>query len=456
MICLEKMDIGGVETFVVNQITALLKKNINVVVLAKHGIYTDVLKEMKVKVINHDFNLENNINVQDVKKAYCIIKENNITQVYINQFPCINTIVPACLMAKIPYVAYVHSTLKAFENENINENVYEWYKYHFPIFAFLFSIYFKYASKIVTITLDSKNYLMQKFNLSESNIVVIPNSINFEKYKSENDIKKIKKILLVSRLSSEKIDSIKSALKLFQVLTVNSNKYELKIVGDGDKRYYVEKLVEELNIKENVIFVGAVSNVDYYIQNSDAVIGVDRCILEAIAMKRLAIISSYNGCLDIVTPENLDLYINENFSGKSIENSNVNKFSKIIDNLKIKDALSIVNRNYNLIKNKLDINKNIFMLEDNIEFLIDDFYIDFIILLNNIFLEKSNLQLEYNELLNKHKILEEDRKNIIENKNNLIKQKQEEIDKLNIKLQSIYSSRSYKYINKLKTLIKKK
>ena len=451
MICLEKMDIGGVETFVVNQITALLNKKINVVVLAKHGIYTNILKEMNVKFINYEFRLENNINVLDVKKVYSIIKENNVTQVCINQFPCINTIVPACLIAKIPYVAYVHSTLKAFENENINENVYEWYKYHFPVFASLFPIYFKYASKIVTITPDSKNYLMQKFNLSENNVVVIPNSINFEKYKSKNDIKEIKKLLLVSRLSSEKIDSIKSALKLFQVLTVNNNKYELKIVGDGDKRNYIEQLVENLNIKENVSFVGAVSNVDYYIQNSDVVIGVDRCILEAIAMKRLAVISSYDGCLDIVTPENLELFINENFSGKSIGITNVNEFCEIIDNLNIKETLSMVNENYNIIKNKLDINKNIFMLEDNMEFSIDEF----IIILNNIFLEKSNLQLEYNVLLEKYKILEDEKKKIIENNNNLIKQKQQEIDELNIKLQSIYSSRSYKYINKLKTLMKK-
>ena len=39
LICLERLDIGGVETAVINQTIALIKKGINVVILAKEGIY---------------------------------------------------------------------------------------------------------------------------------------------------------------------------------------------------------------------------------------------------------------------------------------------------------------------------------------------------------------------------------------------------------------------------------
>lgn len=41
LICLEKLDIGGVETSVYNQSIAFKEKGYNVVVLAKNGIYTE-------------------------------------------------------------------------------------------------------------------------------------------------------------------------------------------------------------------------------------------------------------------------------------------------------------------------------------------------------------------------------------------------------------------------------
>ena len=43
LICLERLDIGGVETFVLNQATVLLSKGHTVVILAKKGLYTEKL-----------------------------------------------------------------------------------------------------------------------------------------------------------------------------------------------------------------------------------------------------------------------------------------------------------------------------------------------------------------------------------------------------------------------------
>ena len=44
MICLEKLDIGGVETSVLSQAQAIIKKGHNVIVLCKRGIYTQKCK----------------------------------------------------------------------------------------------------------------------------------------------------------------------------------------------------------------------------------------------------------------------------------------------------------------------------------------------------------------------------------------------------------------------------
>lgn len=47
LICLEKLDIGGVETAVLNQATNWIELGYHVVILAKKGIYTPVLEKRR-------------------------------------------------------------------------------------------------------------------------------------------------------------------------------------------------------------------------------------------------------------------------------------------------------------------------------------------------------------------------------------------------------------------------
>ena len=68
--------------------------------------------------------------------------ENEVSHVIVNQFPCINDVVFACLMKKIPYTVYLHITYKSFENENVNNSVYEYFKNNFKMFKKYFEIIF--------------------------------------------------------------------------------------------------------------------------------------------------------------------------------------------------------------------------------------------------------------------------------------------------------------------------
>lgn len=61
LICLNKLDIGGIETAVVNQTIEMLKRGYKVVILAKKGIYVDkVIKEGAI-FIEFDFEIINRI-----------------------------------------------------------------------------------------------------------------------------------------------------------------------------------------------------------------------------------------------------------------------------------------------------------------------------------------------------------------------------------------------------------
>ena len=472
LICLERLDIGGVETAVINQTIALIKKGINVVILAKEGIYKQKIVEIGAKFINWNFNIKNNISYEKIKNVIEIMHENEVSHVIVNQFPCINDVVFACLMKKIPYTVYLHTTYKSFENENVNNNVYEYFKNNFKMFKKYFEIMFKYASQIVAITPIAKEYLIKKYNIAENKIIVIPNSIDIESFHAKNKITKISNFLLISRISEEKMESIKEAISFFDfyVRKYKNEKHTLKIIGDGNKKEEILKYINNFKLDDKIEFIGSVSNVKEYIENSDVVLGIDRCLLEAISMKRIAIICGYDGLKGVVNSDNINLCIDENFSGRLLKNVIQEKLASYINNMSKKDINNLVEYNFKVCNEKLDITKNIYFLDNvvkqNYELAIDDIWkiIDFATIMLDF--EKDNiekLKLNIWELNNKYNYIISDKDKIINRKEEIINRKEEiindkqlEIDKLNIELQSIYSSRSYKAIQKIKKIFNKK
>lgn len=57
LICLGKLDIGGVQTVVINQVEKLIELGNKVVVMAKEGAYSQIVEEKGAIVINFDFEL---------------------------------------------------------------------------------------------------------------------------------------------------------------------------------------------------------------------------------------------------------------------------------------------------------------------------------------------------------------------------------------------------------------
>ncbi len=61
LICLGKLDIGGVQTVVVNQVEKMIELGNKIVVMAQNGIYSSIVKEKGAIVIDFDFELCNRI-----------------------------------------------------------------------------------------------------------------------------------------------------------------------------------------------------------------------------------------------------------------------------------------------------------------------------------------------------------------------------------------------------------
>lgn len=364
LIALDILDIGGVETFVCNQSVAMKKKGYNVHILSKKGVFTEVLQEKDINCIEFDFVDKNYYDFDKIEKILEIFEKYNIKEVHINQFSAMNVLMPACLIANIPYIVYLHMASGIIDNEKLN--AYNYYESHFCTYTENFKLLFKYAYKIVAITPDIKDYTIKRFGIEDkSKCIVIPNSINFDEYKTKNKVNQIKNILIVSRISFEKLNVIINGIKLYQEIKQKSKeKVKLTIAGDGKETATVKEYIKYNRIQD-ITFLGKVSDISKVLEKHDLLIGVDRCVLEAITMKRLAVVSGYDGFKGLLKNEITTQEIEENFCGKNLKERTIEDVANEIVSLKQNEIENIVEENYKQIRQKLDINKNVYIADQD-------------------------------------------------------------------------------------------
>ena len=147
LIALERLDVGGIETFVLNQTRALIKKGKKVVLLAKNGRYSRTFESLGAKI--YEFEYKDCIYFEQEKISYVknIIEKNKISEVHVHQFPCMNTIMPACIETNTPYIAYCHMT-SGIINDPVN-NAYDYFERQYITYKKKLNMYFKYATKMM-------------------------------------------------------------------------------------------------------------------------------------------------------------------------------------------------------------------------------------------------------------------------------------------------------------------
>ena len=430
MLCLNQLGIGGIETAVLSQTSQLIKKGYKVVVLAKNGIYKEQFEKVGATCIDFEFIIQNEVDTTKIQHICDIIKKYNIEQVNIHQIDCISVVFPACVFCKVPYVAYIHSEIKG---------TYDWFEKNYLSYNIMFNLYFELAQKIITITEAVKEENKTKYNIQDNKYLVMKNSIDFDNFNGKKNPEKIEKILLISRLCTEKLDSIKNAIAMFRIYNEKHPNSVLTIAGDGEKRKEVEEWIED--IKKSVIMLGQINNVAEIMAENDMVIGMGRCILEAVAMKKIALISSYNGIKCILTPDIIEKVANTNFAAIDFETIEERKIVDLVEKLNQDDIDKIVK------ENSYD---SIYIIKESKMKNCSKEFIESIIELQNLYV-KTNEQLHENYrknedakqwLINQSKIRQQE----LESRINKLK---EENNELNSKLEKIYNSRFYKIYHKL-------
>lgn len=353
LMCLQQMDIGGVETAVLTMCKGYVRAGCNVFVAAKRGVYVDQLEKIGVKFYEIEYEFLNSFPLERKQELYKFCKDNKINEIYIHQYPCVLYWLPVCLEYNIPYVAYVHSIVPGAP---------EWFMKDFPIYKSVLPIFFANASKVICIAPNTKEEIESLFDVPKDRYMIIPNSLNLSDFDCKKSSGNIKTFGMAARFSEEKIVSLKKGIDLFLKYLESNPGCELLIAGDGEKRQEIEEYSKNMNIK----FLGSVSDMKSFYEKIDVFMGVDRCILESIACKRLSIICGYNGSANLLDSNNIIDASKFNFSGKNLfdDDEIIDKLSSLKQN----DYDTIVNNNYKFIDKNYSIDNNLYNEEFNSNF----------------------------------------------------------------------------------------
>lgn len=199
-------------------------------------------------------------------------------------------------------------------------------------FSFLSVLTLKRADAIIAITDQTKKHLVT-LGVDRKKIFVIPPGIDTSKYERSRHNNTTIEILNVNYLTERKhVDDI---LKAMKIITQNSKKYHLTIVGDGPQRNKLESYVKNNKLSKFVTFVGSVphTKIKKYYQKADVFVNMSDAetfattALEAMA-SGLAMVNSRVGGFEDVIENGKNGYIVEIGDYKALADTLLHKISK--------------------------------------------------------------------------------------------------------------------------------
>jgi len=305
--------VGGAETHVEALIKALSEHTI--ILAVNRGSNTEKLQKIRQEFANVEI-VEvqaRGINVfqwmMDLYKLVNLIKNNYIEIVsaqqrnagiwgyFLNQY------------TGVPFVVTMHDP---------------WHR------AFIKKIYAKLFPKIIVVSKNLTDILVNNFGFKQDQIKFINNGIDFAKFVPQNQ-KRVRNMLGLSQNSKiilhvSRLSNIKGAVSLalidsMEYVLRQDKEVKLIIIGEGPLRAELDRKAKIWNEKyQNTIEVkDFTDDISAWYNAADVVVGEGRVAIEAMACER-PIVAIRNGeqFLGAVTAENIANAIEVNFDGKQL------------------------------------------------------------------------------------------------------------------------------------------
>ncbi len=167
------------------------------------------------------------------------------------------------------------------------------------------------GSKIIAVGKNVKKNLVEQFKIKEKNITVIYNSIEEEDilYEDIHQIYKLKQegnfiVGNIGRLSKQK--GMKYFIEAANEIIKTHNKIRFFIIGDGEERETLKKLIEKYNLNEYIVMLGYRSDIGNIIRQLDVLVlsslweGLPLTPIEAFSLGKTVIATEVDGTPEII------------------------------------------------------------------------------------------------------------------------------------------------------------
>ena len=365
------LGMGGAEVIIIQYIKALgsRKYNHHIYCFGNSGPVKEKLEELKVfvyfgkkrKSIKNPikFTVSTMVLIKDLLK---FIKKNKI-QIIQSHLRHANILAVAVgKLSRIPVFPTIHNTKEFIDRRNkfdprviINKVAYK--------------ISLRLADRIIAVSYEIKKIVKKHLNICDSNIIVVKNGITLKNIETNEYPKNVLfeastafKILSVGRLTHQK--AMEVLVKATDQLLKNGiNDFLIIIVGEGEQRMILTKMIEDLSIQKYIKLVGIHSDVMGLMKEADIFVmpsryeGLSIAMIEAMACGLPIIASDAPG---------INTYIKNGINGLLFPIGDHKALSKNItilgNNKKLRKKLSIEGKKY--FNSEFNMRKNIISLEN--------------------------------------------------------------------------------------------
>ena len=362
LFAINSIDKGGAETHLVNLISGLLEKRINVSIFytkKDNEFFKKKLETLNVKIFKKKEKI--NLNVVNFFLDFLYLRKlilqlnPNIIHVHLPYMELLTFLFLKTLKKKYKFIITKHVDSSLFDGSNRQQESF--------IGSFIGNLIYSRAKKIIAISQAVKKYVIDNYNnINVKNIAVIRYGIEYKilsSYTKTLNIFKKKYNLqgyyvlgVAARLVRQK--SIDFLIKSFSEYNKNFNpKSKLLIAGKGPLKKELEELVASLNLKKSVKFLGFQSDINTFYRSIDVFCltssyeGLGLAILEALACKKPIITSNCSAMPEI---------IKQNKNGLLVDHLNIGQLVKAIQALEDPKLRNKISFNSNkLLKEKFSL-----------------------------------------------------------------------------------------------------
>ena len=342
------MNLGGAETFIMNVYRKIDKEKIQFdFLVSRDGEYDDEIQKLGGKIYKIKYLTDVGPFIYKIilKKFFNSHREYNIIHSHVDKTTGI--ILEVAFLCGIEYrISHSHSSGSS------NNKLIVCYK------SYLGNKILKYATNLFACSDEAAKWL---FKERSKEAIVINNGIDFNKFcyneKNRNLIRTKYNIsdntFVIGHVGRmEKVKNHKFLLKLFSLYVDKNKNSRLLLIGDGSLRRDLEDYARKIGVDDKVIFVGNVLNVNEYYSAMDLFVfpslyeGFPFTLVESqvnglpvIASDTIDMSSKFNDnfiFLELGDMKkwlvNFDKLSRVNDNNKDLENYNINKVVKFLEN----------------------------------------------------------------------------------------------------------------------------